>query len=150
MEYVVEYSSDDGVTWTAHTPNPTTTSTTVTGLTGGVGYLLRVAARNARGEGLYQTTGFTTTPQGVPGLVQNLTLVAGVGEVTLDLDPGTDGALGIDEYVVTFSINSAAFVDDNWNSNVAGPVTETGLNAGDTVVAEVFARNANGDGPVAT
>jgi titin len=51
---------------------------------------------------------------------------------------------------VKFSINSAAFVDDNWNSNVAGPVTETGLNAGDTVVAEVFARNANGDGPVAT
>ena len=37
-----------------------------------------------------------------------------------------------------FSINSAAFVDDNWNSNVAGPVTETGLNTGDTVVAEVL------------
>ena len=150
VDYVVEYSSDDGDSWTAHTPNPTTTSTTVTGLTGGVGYLLRVAARNARGQGPYQTTGFTTTPQGVPGLVQNLSLVAGVGEVTLDWDPGTDGALGIDEYVVKFSINSAAFVDDNWNSNVAGPVTETGLNTGDTVVAEVFAKNANGDGPVAT
>ena len=68
----------------------------------------------------------------------------------MDWDPGTDGALGIDEYVVKFSINSAAFVDDNWNSNVAGPVTETGLNTGDTVVAEVFARNSIGDGPVAT
>ena len=51
LDYVVEYSSDAGVTWTAHTPNPTTTSTTVSGLTGGVGYLLRVAARNARGQG---------------------------------------------------------------------------------------------------
>lgn len=150
LDYVVEYSSDDGASWTAHTPNPTTTSTTVTGLTGGVGYLLRVAARNARGQGPYATASSTTTPQGVPGLVQNLSLVAGVGEVTLDWDPGTDGALGIDEYVVKFSINSSAFVDDNWNSNVAGPVTETGLNTGDTVVAEVFAKNANGDGPVAT
>ena len=121
LDYVVEYSSDAGVTWTAHTPNPTTTSTTVTGLTGGVGYLLRVAARNARDKGPYATTGFTTTPQGVPGLVQNLTLVPGVGEVTLDWDAGTDGALGIDEYVVKFSINSAAFVDDNWNSNDRGP-----------------------------
>ncbi|MGI9447900.1 MAG: fibronectin type III domain-containing protein, partial [Pirellulales bacterium] len=150
LDYVVEYSSDAGVTWTAHTPNPTTTSTTVSGLTGGVGYLLRVAARNARDQGPYATTGFITTPQGVPGLVQNLTLVAGVGAVTLDWDPGTDGALGIDEYVVKFSINSAAFVDDNWNSNVAGPVTESGLSTGDTVVAEVFAINGNGNGPVAT
>jgi hypothetical protein len=150
LDYVVEYSSDAGVNWVAHTPNPTTTSTTVTGLTGGVGYLLRVAARNARDHGPYATTGLTTTPQGVPGLVQNLTLVAGVGQVTLDWDPGTDGALGIDEYVVKFSINSAAFVDDNWNSNVAGPVTELGLSTGDTVVAEVFARNSIGDGPVAT
>ena len=150
LDYVVEYSSDAGVTWTAHTPNPTTTSTTVSGLTGGVGYLLRVAARNARGQGDYATTTVAEIPQGPPGLVQNLVLVAGVGQVTLDWDPGTDGALGIDEYVVKFSINSAAFVDDNWNSNVAGPVTETGLNTGDTVVAEVFAKNANGDGPVAT
>jgi len=44
-------------------------------------------------------------------------LVAGVGEVTLDWDPVQMVALGIDEYVVKFSINSAAFVDDNWNSN---------------------------------
>ena len=150
LDYVVEYSSDAGVTWIAHTPNPTVTSTTVSGLTGGVGYLLRVAARNARGQSDYATTTVAEIPQGPPGLVQNLVLVAGVGQVILDWDPGTDGALGIDEYVVKFSINSAAFVDDNWNQNVAGPVTETGLNTGDTVVAEVFARNANGDGPVAT
>ncbi len=150
VDYVVEYSSDAGVTWTAHTPNPTTTSTTVSGLTGGVEYLLRVAARNARDQGPYATTTVTETPQGVPGLVQNMTLVAGVGAVTLDWDPGTDGAVGIDEYVVRFSINSLAFVDDNWNSNVPGPVTESGLSTGDTVVAEVFARNTIGDGPVAT
>ena len=66
-------------------------------------------------------------------------LVAGVGKYNWDR---TDG-LGIDEYVVKFSINSAAFVDDNW-LNAAGPVTETGLNTGDTVVAEVFARNSTG------
>ena len=108
------------------------------------------AGSSKRDQGPYQTTGFTTTPQGVPGLVQNLTLVAGVGAVTLDWDPGTDGALGIDEYVVKFSINSAAFVDDNWNSNIAGPVVESGLSTGDTVVAEVFARNSIGDEPVAT
>ncbi len=147
---MVEYSSDAGATWTAHTPNPTTTSTTVTGLTGGVEYLLRVAARNARGKGDYATTTVTETPQGVPGLVQNLSLVAGVGEVTLDWDPGTDGALGIDEYVVKFSINSGAFVDENWDSADPGPVTKAGLSTGDQVVAEVFATNGIGDGPVAT
>ncbi|MBT6460751.1 MAG: fibronectin type III domain-containing protein, partial [Planctomycetaceae bacterium] len=150
VDYLVEYSSDAGATWTAHTSNPTSSPVTVTGLTGGVGYLLRVAARNARGQGDYATTTVAETPQGVPGLVQNLLLVAGVGEVTLDWDAGTDGALGIDEYVVKFSINSSAFVDNNWNSNVAGPVTESGLSTGDSVVAQVFAKNGNGDGPVAT
>ena len=151
VDYVVEYSSDGGATWTAHTPNPTTTSTTVTGLTGGEAYLLRVAARNARGKGDYATTTVTETPQGVPGLVQNLSLVAGVGEVTLDWDPGATGGLPILEYVVKFSINSGAFVDENWGSADPGPVTKAGLSTGDTVVAEVFARNSiPGDGPVAT
>ena len=151
VDYVVEYSDNNGATWTAHTPNPTTTSTTVTGLTGGEAYLLRVAARNARGKGDYATTTVTETPQGVPGLVQNLSLVAGVGEVTLDWDPGATGGLAILEYVVKFSINSGAFVDENWGSADPGPVTKAGLSTGDTVVAEVFARNSiPGDGPVAT
>ena len=150
VDYVVDYSSDGGTTWTAHTPNPTTTSTTVTGLTGGEAYLLRVAARNARGKGDYATTDVTETPQGVPGLVQNLSLVAGVGEVTLDWDSGATGGLVILEYVVKFSINSGAFVDENWDSADPGPVTKAGLSTGDQIVAEVFATNSIGDGPVAT
>ena len=52
-----------------------------------------VAARNARGQGDYATTTVAEIPQGPPGLVQNLVLVAGVGQVTLDWDPGTDGVL---------------------------------------------------------
>ena len=43
-EYVVQQSADGGTTWTTLTPNPTTATKAVTGLTTATAYKFRVAA----------------------------------------------------------------------------------------------------------
>lgn len=61
--YAVQYSSNDGRSWTTATvPATTRTSASVTGLTNGVAYVFRVAAVNAAGTGNYSTTSARVTP----------------------------------------------------------------------------------------
>jgi hypothetical protein len=60
IDYVVQYSSNAGSSWTT-AEDSQTTSKTITGLTNLTGYLVRVAARNSAGVGEYVTSG-TVTP----------------------------------------------------------------------------------------
>jgi hypothetical protein len=57
-DYVVQYSSNSGSTWTtASEGTSTATSATVTGLTNGTTYIFRVAAVSGIGQGGYSTVG---------------------------------------------------------------------------------------------
>ena len=60
IDYVVQYSSNAGSSWTTAEASQTT-SKTITGLTNLTGYLVRVAARNSAGVGEYVISG-TVTP----------------------------------------------------------------------------------------
>jgi hypothetical protein len=56
-DYVIQYSSDDGASWTTFSDGTSTnTSATVTGLTNGTTYKFRVAAVNSVGTGDYSAT----------------------------------------------------------------------------------------------
>jgi hypothetical protein len=62
-DYVVQYSSDSGGSWTTFADGiSTSTSTTVTGLTNGVSYIFRVAAVNGAGTGNYSASSNSVTP----------------------------------------------------------------------------------------
>ncbi len=55
-DYLVQYSSDDGINWTTFDDGiSTSTSSTVTELANGMTYVFRVAARNAAGTGPYSS-----------------------------------------------------------------------------------------------
>lgn len=60
-DYVIEYSSDAGSTWTVFSDGTgTSTTATITGLTNDTAYLFRVAAVNSIGTGAYATSSAVT------------------------------------------------------------------------------------------
>jgi hypothetical protein len=62
-DYVIQYSSDSGSTWTTFSDTVSTgTSVTVTGLTNGTAYVFRVAAVNLVATGPYSTNSNSVTP----------------------------------------------------------------------------------------
>lgn len=86
--YVVQRSTDNGVTWTGTTNTPSAaTSYTVTGLSNGTAYRFRVAAHNSVGTGSYSVASDSVTPTGsvstVPNPPAKPTAVAGDQKVTL-------------------------------------------------------------------
>ena len=62
-DYIVQYSSDGGSTWTTFADGTsTTTSTTVTGLSNGTAYVFKVAAVNTIGTGVFSSNSNSVTP----------------------------------------------------------------------------------------
>ena len=158
-EYLVKYSSNNGVagSWTRFFPSPvvpiTATSCTVTGLTNGTAFVIKVIARNTVGISLPSTNFFPATPAAtVPGTPTSVVATSGnAGLAVTWTAPANTGGAAITDYLVKYSSNNG--VAGSWTRyKPSSPITATsctvtGLTNGTRYVIKVIARNAVGISP---
>ena len=149
VDHRVQYSSNNGVSWTTFTGATTAVRTaTVTGLTNGVAYVFRVAALNAAGSGGSTAKSAAVTPRTVPGGPTNLTATPVTGRVNLAWRaPASNGGAAITDYIVQYSSNNGTtwriFVE---SVSSATSASVTGLVRGTSYVFRVVAMNVAGAG----
>ena len=150
-DYVVQYTSDGGATWTSfpHAAS-TATSITVTGLVNKTGYRFRVAAVNAVGQGDFSALTGVITPDALPPAAPtNVIAVRGDKSATLTWTAPTNvGTSPLTDYTVQYSANGGA----TWTTfpdgvSTATSATVTGLTNGTAYVFRVAALNKNGASP---
>ena len=102
--YRVQYSSNGGATWMS-APDVTApiTTTTVSGLANGTGYVFRVRATSYAGDGAWSATTGVVTPPGGPGAPTNVTAVAGDSRATVTWTASSTSGAAIIGYRVTSS-----------------------------------------------
>ncbi len=146
-DYTIQYSSNGGTSWTAVTHSASTATTaTVTGLTNGTSYLLRVAAVNRVGTGSFATTSTAVTPATIPGVPSSVIGIIGNNQVSLSWTATADnGGLTITDYTIRYSSNGGtSWTTFPHSASAATAATVTELTGGTSYVFQVAAVNAVG------
>ena len=147
-DYLVKYSSNSGSTWTNFIhPVSTLTSCTITGLTNGTSYIIKVIAKNAVGISLPSASSAPATPAAtVPGSPTSVVATSGNAQLAVTWTaPANTGGSAITNYLVKYSSSSGS----TW-TNFIHPVstltscTVTGLTNGTSYIIKVIAKNAVG------
>ena len=155
--YVIEYSVNDGVTWTTWSGWTgvagcvcANVARTVSPLADGVAHRFRVRAQNAIGLSQPSVASDASTPWTpiAPGAPTSLTVIARPGQVDLDWEePTSDGGAFITDYTIQYSTNSGT----TWTTFVDGVSTTTfvsmrTLSVGVSHIFRVQATNSAGTG----
>ena len=147
--YSVQYSSNNGLTWTTFPQAASTATTTVvTGLVNGRTYVLRIAAVNTAGSGSWSAQSSRVTPLPTPAAPLRPVGSAGNGTVVVAwAAPRATGGLRVTDYIVQYSSDSGS----NWITAIelvsAGTrAVVRGLNNGTGYVFRVAAVTAGGTG----
>jgi hypothetical protein len=156
-DYVVQYSSNSGSSWTTFSRSVSAaTSATVTGLTNGTAYVLRVAAVTAYGTGAYTAASSSVTPASasVPGAPTNFSIsqsnVGGCGAINITFTAPSDGGSAITSYRLRYNENSyatfLAFSPTGGTSSRSIDVTGLIADGYRTVTVRLSAVNSVGEG----
>lgn len=146
-DYEIQMSTDGGATWGGPIPHTasTTRSRTITGLTNGVTYTIKVAAVTEWGVGQY-TGNFDGVPYTVPGAPTGLTGTVQDSAILLDFTrPTNDGGNEVRDFKIEYSSGGAysTFADSYSNS---AQVLVTGLTNGTAYTFRVTGENLAGWG----
>ncbi len=140
-DYVIQYSSNGGTTWTTDDTGSTSTSATVSGLTNQTGYIFEVEAVNAIGDGPFSTPTATLTPSGPPGapVISSITPEDGALQVNFTPPASSGTIIG---YLYQLD-GSGPWLP---SSATSSPLTLSGLSDGTPYSVEIEAVNGIGAG----
>ena len=134
-----EYTLDNS-TWTAFSPPATSGPVTISGLTNGTTYSVRLRAINGVGEGA-ASTAVSVRPRTVPGAPTGATAVEGPAQATVSWTaPADNGGATVTGYVATADPGGAQCF------TVSTSCTVFGLTNGTAYTFTVTAANAAGSG----
>ncbi len=146
-DYLIEYkeTSQPDTTFKVFGTVPGTARTsTVTGLTNGTAYTLRVTARNSAGEA--SSLGRSVVPTGTPSRPTNQAYAAGDRSVSIDFAaPDNDGGMAITNYA--YSIDDGQTWIARNPAAVTSPITIPNLTNGSSYNVRLRAINPFGAGP---
>lgn len=149
-DYLVEYKLTSSGTWLTFSDGVSTTTTaTVTGLTGGSSYDFRVTAVNGTGNSTPSSTvSATPTTATVPGIPTGLTATpGGSGAIAMSWTaPASNGGSAITDYRVQYSTDGTNFTTFSDGVSTTTSATITGLVTGTNYTVRVAAINAVGTG----
>jgi Fibronectin type III domain len=153
-DYVVEYSSDNGTTWTAfaHTTS-SATSITVTGLTNNTAYKFHVAAVNCAGTATFSAASASATPNPVPSQTTGLTVATNgqSNQLVLTWTAPSGNGSAVSDYLIEYSTDGGTtwltYADGTSSATTA---TLTGLTNGASYTFRVSAVNGIGAGSAST
>jgi LPXTG-motif cell wall-anchored protein len=135
-----QVSVDDGATWSDAYP-VSDSSATVTGLTNGAEYRVRVRMINAAGEGEVSPY-WLASPRTIPGAPEHLAVAEDDGLLVITFDaPSDDGGRAITGYEYTLDGGTT------WQSHAGTTITVSGLGNGVDYAVRVRAVNEVGAGP---
>ncbi|MBU6330718.1 MAG: fibronectin type III domain-containing protein, partial [Acidobacteria bacterium] len=137
-----QYSLDGGILWTNFSPEATSGSFSLSGLTNGTRYELVLRAVNAIGFGP-ATPPVAFTPYTTPAAPTGLVATAGDGEATIAFVPGADNGSAITNY--QYRIGSGPWTSFS-PAELSSPVIVPGLTNNTAASIRLRAVNAAGTG----
>ena len=145
--YQVAYSITGQVWLTGPEVSGTSTSATLSSLTNGMGYYVRVQARNAAGSGAWSVAQKPYFPYTIPGVSPSMTAVARSRSAKLHWVAAPDGGSRVTGYAIQITANHGR----NWRTSASASaavrdLTVTGLRPGMSYQFRVLARNLAGYG----
>ncbi len=140
-DYVVQFSSNGGSTWTTDDTGSTATATTVSGLTNGTGYIFEVEAVNSVGDGPFSSPSGTLTPSGPPGAPTITSITPRDGALLVNFS-APSGNAPITGYVYQLDGTGPWFS----SSATSSPLTIPGLADGTPYAVQIEAVSTSGTG----
>jgi titin len=140
-DYIIQYSSNGGSTWTTDDTGSTSTSATISGLTNGTGYIFEVEAVNSLGDGPFSSPSSTLTPSGPPGAPTITSITPADGALGVNFNPPSSSS-PITGYL--YQLNGTG----PWlaTSGTSSPLTIPGLTDGTSYSVKIEAVNSIGTG----
>ena len=148
-DYSVQYRVSGVGPWrTFSDPVSTTTSATITGLTNGVTYEVRIAAVNAAGTGT-ESTAISGTPRTRPGAPRNLTATKELSSIDLSWSaPLTDGGSSVTDYRIEYrEAGTRSWVTLSDMVSTSATWSDTTLDLANDYEFRVYAINVVGESP---